>query len=118
MAILCLGAMLLLEASLVAGSLSFVPPYQEPSPDRVASIVQQHAAEWQPVVDPLVTVAGGVQVKSSNVYGVQIDNVRYYYRFTKTFSYDPVSRGETDTYRLVTVIEPGSPFEAEIYRLD
>lgn len=43
-------------------------------------------------------------------------NVRYCYHFTNTFSFDPIARGESGHYSLVTVIEPGSPFEAEVYR--
>lgn len=119
MVLLLVGARLLVEVSLASGPLSFIPrAAAEPSEARVASVVRQHAAQWQPLADPLVTVAEGVQVKSSNVYGIEVDRVRYYYHFTNTFSYDPIARGEAGNYSLVTVIEPGSPFEVEVYRLD
>ena len=116
--LLLLGARLLAEVLLLAGPLSFLRPADGPSPAQVAGLVRQHAAEWNPARDPLITVAGGVQVKSSNVHGVEIGNVRYYYHFTRTFSFDPLARGEVQDYAVVAVLDPGGPFEAEVYRLD
>lgn len=118
LAALLLGARLLVEVMVTAGPLHFTAPTTEPSLERVTSVVRQHAGEWQPLTDPLVTVAEGVQVKSSNVYGVEIDNVRYYYHFTHGFSFDPVARGDVEKYSVVTVLNPGGPFETEVYRLD
>ncbi len=114
--LLLLGARVLAALLMAAGPLSFLQP-STTSAGYVGSVVRQHAGQWEPAADPLVSV-GDVQVKSSNVYGVDIDNVRYYYHFTQTFSYDPLGRGEEHPYRLVMVLDPGGPFEAEVYRID
>ena len=43
--------------------------------------------------DPLIQLAPGVMVRSSNVRGLQLDGTVYYYYFEGDESYDPLSRG-------------------------
>jgi hypothetical protein len=88
-----------------------------PTIDRVEARVKTYLDVWNPAADPLITREGGIQVKSSNVNGVEIDGERYYYRVVSGFNADPVSRGETRDYRVVSVLDAGTDFETEIYEL-
>lgn len=88
-----------------------------PSTHQITATVTKYLNEWQPLVDPLVTLEGHVQVKSSNVYGIEIEGERYYYRFRNSFSYDPVSRGQAKDHSTVAVLDQGTQWEVEVYRL-
>lgn len=83
----------------------------------VEEAVRSYLDEWHPLKDPLTTLGDGVQVKSSNFYGVQIEGERYYYRPRYQFSADPVSRGAARDYQVVIVLDADTGFETEIYRL-
>lgn len=69
------------------------------------------------MTDPLITLENGAQVKSSNVNGMEIAGERYFYRPLHSFSADPVRRGQPDDYQLVLVMDAGTEFETEVYRL-
>ena len=85
--------------------------------DVIATVVK-YANEWDPAQDPLVTLENGVQMKSSHVDGIVIGNERYYYRLHYGFNYDPVSRGAAENYTVIAVLDSGTQWEMEIYRLD
>ena len=65
----------------------------------------------------MIIMEDGVQVKSSNIKGIEIDGKRYYYRTGFGFSADPVSRDETVGYQIFMVLDAGTHFETEVYRL-
>ncbi|MBI2911316.1 MAG: hypothetical protein HYY05_04180 [Chloroflexi bacterium] len=85
--------------------------------EKVVDAVRRSLLEWRPESDPLVTVAGGLQVKASNYYGVEIEGTRYYYRPLHHVSQDPVTRGAASDYDVVARLNPGTTWEVEIYRL-
>lgn len=87
------------------------------NPGQIEAAARGYIGEWQPLSDPLITLENGTQVKSSNVNGFEIDGTRYYYRLVYGFSADPVSRGRVKNYQVVLVINPGTEWETEIYRV-
>lgn len=87
------------------------------SPQHIETSVRQYLGEWQPLADPLVTLENGIQVKSSNVNGIEIEGVRYYYRPVRGFSADPVTRGQVKDYQVVLVLDAGTQWETEVYRV-
>ena len=102
-------------ASLAAVVLAAPQPAAAPTTQIVAT-VQSAADRWQPESDPLVQTAAGVEAKTSNVQGVDVDGSRYYYRMVHGASFDPKSRGELGRFETVTTLDAGTPFELEIYR--
>jgi len=97
---------------------SLVAPAFSPSMARVTSVVRQHVNEWQPAVDPLLIMDNGLQAKASNVNGIEIGGTRYYYRVRNSVSFDPVSLGTAQAARVVAVLDQGTHWETEIYKLD
>ncbi|GEM_PF-2407500 len=96
----------------------FVPAFQPAlTRQRVEAAVTGYLDAWDPLTDPLIILENGMQVKSSNIKGVEIDGRRYYYRTGFGFSGDPVSRGETVDYQIFMVLDAGSHFETEVYQL-
>jgi hypothetical protein len=89
-----------------------------PARAQVVQAVTSYINQWQPQADPLMTVAGVGQVKSSNVDGVEIEGRRYYYRMVGAASFDPVSQGAAERYTTVAVLDPGTEWEVQIYHLD
>ncbi len=89
-----------------------------PSSTEIVNTVTSYINQWQEQSDPLVNVAGVGQVKSSNLQGVEIGGQRYYYRLVGGASFDPVSRGEAGHFNTVAVLDSGTQFEVQIYRLD
>ena len=87
------------------------------NPAHIETSIRSYAGDWQPARDPMVTLDNGMQVKSSNVNGVEIEGDRYYYRPIHGFSADPVSRGAVKDYQVVLVLEAGTEFETEVYRV-
>jgi hypothetical protein len=86
-----------LPSSLSSATQSYVSPRVEDAAATEigrARQVAQFATNYRPELDPLVTLADGRQVKSSNYHGVLIDGVRYYYSLAPHYSLDPVGRGE------------------------
>lgn len=83
----------------------------------VAAQVLGYVNEWNPQRDPLVTLLGGVQAKASNVYGVDVGGVRYYYQLTRNSSFDPLRAGTARDYEVVAVVDAGTQWEVLIYRL-
>ena len=83
---------------------------------RVVSVLRPYIDTWRPDEDPLVPVGSEVQVKRSNMSGIEVDGVRYYYRLMHSFNYDPKSRGGAGEYVPLTVLDAGTPWEVEIYR--
>src|SRR5688500_14507671 len=59
----------------------------------VVPTVKKYANEWSQREDPLVTLENGVEMKSSHLFGVSVQNTRYYYRVRYGLNFDPVSRG-------------------------
>jgi len=92
-------------------------PSFTPSVAQITGIVRQHINEWRPALDPLITLESGIQVKSSNLNGIEIGGTQYYYRLLNTMSFDPVSRGEANDYQRIAVLDQGTQWESEVYRL-
>lgn len=85
--------------------------------ERVEHLVMSALLQADPLADPFVTLENGVEVKSSNFNGIEIEGNRYYYRPRWEFSGDPVSRGVTRNYRVVIVLNAGTDAETEVYQL-
>jgi len=85
--------------------------------EQLESVVMSSLLQADPLADPFVTLENGVEVKSSNVNGIEIEGDRYYYRPRFEFSGDPVSRGVTRDYRVVIVLNAGTDYETEVYQL-
>lgn len=109
------GVVLGLAPRVTAGPMPAGGGAMNPAP--IEKAARSYIGEWQPLADPLVTLENGTQVKSSNVKGFEIDGVRYYYRLVHGFSADPVSRGQVKDYQVVVVINSGTEWETEIYRV-
>lgn len=88
-----------------------------PIQESVTDAVRRRITEWRPESDPLITLEGGMQVKSSNYSGLEIEGTRYYYRPLHHVSHDPVTRGVARDYVVVARLNPGTAWEVEIYRL-
>ena len=75
--------------------------------------------EWRQSEDPLVTLPEGVQAKASNVNGIEIAGVRYYYQLTHQMSFDPLRRGllTREQVTIVGVVDPDTANEVTVYRL-
>lgn len=117
-----LGTMAAMLAALVgligsAAPFTMFSDWGQPSHQEVVRVVTPYIDQWEPSVDPLITLSGVGEVKTSNVEGVMVDGHRYYYRLVNSFSYDPVSRGDAKDYRMVEVLDPGTQFEVQIYQL-
>ena len=84
--------------------------------DRIVATLKGYLSDWQPLADALVPLPNGGQAKSSNVYGVEVDGARYYYRLKFGFSADPLSRGVVAAHEVVAVLQPGTQWETEVYR--
>ncbi len=91
----------------------------QPAPDltRIEASALDHVSQWQPLEDPLVTLPDGRQAKSSHVNGIEVDGVRYYYRIRYAPNADPATLGEVTRYQVVSVLEKGTQWETEIYRI-
>ena len=83
-----------------------------------ASVVYQvlrYLDEWDALRDPLVTLPNGAQAKASNVYGIEVGGVRYYYQLTRGSSFDPLRLGRLSGHKTVATIDAGTPWEVLIY---
>lgn len=111
-----------ISVALLAGLLALaVSSKQSPVSDNVAEVrskVASFANSWSPERDTLVSVGNGVAVKESSVNGIIIGSTRYYYKTPSDGGYDPVSRGAAKDYKVVSVLDPGTPWELIIYRLN
>lgn len=115
---LALAGGLALFTALAVGR-NFVQPASpavRPSEERIVAVVNQYLNEWQPLKDPLVTLENGAQAKSSNVKGVEIDGLTYYYRLVNAPSFDPMSLGVAGNYEVVAMMDPGTHWEVQVYR--
>ncbi len=83
----------------------------------VQSQVISFADSWDTSKDPLVEIDRGLMVKRSNVEGVIVEGIRYYYSMTNAPSFDPASLGKAKDYEIVSTIDQGTPWELVIYRL-
>ena len=108
----------------IAGAIALLVPFAEPfgsasslSVAQITGMVRPYINEWRPEADPLLTLESGVQVKSSNLKGIEIGGDRYYYRLRNTMSFDPLSRGEAGDYQSIAVLDEGTQWESEVYRL-
>jgi len=79
--------------------------------------VLSYTDSWNPEKDPLVAVQGDSMAKRSNVEGVVVDGVRYYYRMPNGPSFDPVSLGKAKDFKVLSVMDTGTPWEVVIYHL-
>lgn len=77
--------------------------------------VLRYLDEWDAPRDPLVTLPNGAQAKASNVYGIDVGGVRYYYQLTRGSSFDPLRLGRLSGYKTVATIDAGTPWEVLIY---
>jgi len=68
--------------------------------------------------DPVIQIKAGVWAKRSNVEGISIDGIRYYYAILPHASFDPLSRGEVslDDIHIVQEITEGD-FKIIIYTI-
>ena len=122
----------LVLAAMISGTIIGIAPHflqmrldsrsqaaSQPTPDleRLRTAVTEHVSQWQPLTDPLVTLEDGRQAKSSHVNGIEVDGVRYFYRLAHGPNADPVSLGRIAGYEVVTVLEQGTQWETEVYRL-
>lgn len=109
------------SVALLAGLVSLATSSgQAPVTNNLAEVqnrVVTLANSWDPDLDPLVEVREGVVVKQSNISGVKVGSDRYYYRMPYSTNYDPVSRGIAKEYKVVSVVDAGTPWEIIIYRL-
>lgn len=105
---------LLVNAALAPG----VAGLTRPSQAQVIASVSAYINQWQPDVDPLITIEGVGQVKASNIQGVEVAGRRYYYRMVGAASFDPVSQGKADRYRTVALLDEGTAWAVEIYELE
>ncbi len=72
--------------------------------------VLTYAGSWRgPGIDPLVTLPSGVQVKSSNYFGVRIGTTTYYYNLAPHTSFDPLARGVVTPDQIHVVAVVGDP---------
>ncbi len=111
---LSLGAALMAaQVALGRGTLS---GEGQPSLSRIEPYVMSFVNTWSTDRDPLVTVREGGEAKSSNVYGVEYEGVRYYYQLTRQASFDPLRTGEIGDYEKIGVVDAGTPWEVFIYR--
>ena len=77
--------------------------------------VLRYLDEWDILRDPLVTLPNGAQAKASNVYGIEVGGVRYYYQLTRGNSSDPLRLGRLSGHKTVATIDAGTPWEVLIY---
>jgi len=77
--------------------------------------VLRYLDEWDTLRDPLVTLPNGAQAKASNVYGIEVGGVRYYYQLTRGSSFDPLRLGRLSGYKTIATIDVGTPWEVLIY---
>lgn len=62
-------------------------------PDTVHAVLS-YALSWKGAQrDPLIAIAPGLEVKSSNINGILINGNTYYYSLAPHRSFDPLSRG-------------------------
>lgn len=87
-----------------------------PSVAAVVAELRPYIDTHQAQADPLVPAGYGLQAKRSHVAGVLVHGVRYYYRVAHSMNHDPKSRGANEEFVTLTVLDPGTPWEVEIYR--
>lgn len=113
------------EGLLVIGMLLFIvslllpakaPLAQTADFTTVRSAIQSHLSGA--VQDPMVTVAPGVQARSSQVGGFALNGYTYYYYQEGQPSYDPLSRNQVSRAQVELVSrEPFNSNTIVIYRL-
>lgn len=108
---------LVVVAALVNSGIALMSGSAAPAYAPVTAQVMTYVNEWNPQRDPLVTLPGGVQAKSTNVYGVEVGDVRYYYQMTQSSSFDPLRSGKVSAYEVIAVVDAGTPWEVLVYRL-
>lgn len=111
------GVGLLAIAATAAATLAFSKPASAVDAATIQNVVLSFANTWDPKADPLVKVKDGVMAKRSNVEGVMVGDVRYYYRTINSFSFDPVSLDKAKRYEIVSVVDEGTDWETIVYRL-
>ena len=118
---LLLYALTSVLALLLALTVSSTPLESRSSKDVDMALIQLQilffADSWNPEKDTLVAVEGDSMAKRSNVEGVVVDGVRYYYRMPNGPSFDPVSLRKAKHFRVVSVMDAGTPWEVVIYRI-
>jgi hypothetical protein len=115
----------IVEGLIVVGMLLFVlslllpakaPLAQTADFATVRSAIQAHLSGA--VQDPLVTVAPGVQARSSQVGGFALNGYTYYYYEEGQPSYDPLSRNQVSRAQVEMVSrEPFNSSTIVIYRV-
>lgn len=107
---LCCGFILLCGGIVLAPQVqSGFPPAavaSETDLEKVVEVVGSYA-DRQRDDDPLIEVEPGIWAKQSNVKGVEIDGVTYYYNLSPHMSYDPVSRNAVRKRDITIVYEDG-----------
>ncbi len=110
--LLLASAVLVLACFLIAYATGLVTGPVVPRTKVSAPVAEvlTYVGSWRgPEIDPLVTLPSGVQVKSSNYYGVRIGATTYYYNLAPHTSFDPLARGEVTPDQIHVVAVVGDP---------
>ncbi|HEY8885112.1 MAG TPA: hypothetical protein VIO35_07350 [Chloroflexota bacterium] len=107
-----LGVLLVVTSSFVIGlatGLISAPTFAAAPPSPVSEVLSL-ATTWRgPAGDPVIALAPGLPVKSSNYRGVRIGGTLYYYNLAPRQSYDPLARGEVTADQIQVVAVVGDP---------
>jgi hypothetical protein len=107
-----LGIVLVVSSSLVIGlatGLISAPTFAAASPSPVSEVLS-YATTWRGAAeDPVIRLAPGLPVKSSNYRGVRIGGTVYYYNLAPRQSYDPLARGEVTADQIQVDAVVGDP---------
>lgn len=115
----------ILEGFLIAGvlfaALYALTPQRVPLA-RSADYAVVREAIWArvngSVGDPLLEISPGVSARESNLRGLMLSGVTYYYYFEGQRGFDPLSRGKVDTRNIEIIArDEGGAAPLVIYRL-
>jgi hypothetical protein len=120
-----LGIATLVLLTVVFFSLSALLPASGVSPQSQAAVVDRTpraiAAIQQrltdEVDDPMIEVANGIFVRESNLHGVVVDGVKYFYAIQGHQSFDPLSRGDVSSARIEIIHQTQGAFPLIIYTI-
>lgn len=111
--------LLVFSALFVALAVLIVTPYSSlSSPEAETIRAALHSHLDGTFEDPLIEAMPGVFVRSSNIRGLRLNGVVYYYYIEGERNFDPLSRGAVD-YDAVEVVlrDVSGEFPLVVYRL-
>jgi hypothetical protein len=107
-----LGIGLVVSSSLVIGLATgriSAPTSAAARPSPVSEVLS-YVTTWRGAAeDPVITLAPGLPVKSSNYRGVRLGGTLYYYNLAPRQSYDPLARGAVTADQIQIVAVVGDP---------